>query len=58
MVLFENSQANKKTKNMFKVMTEKTLGLFQFMLFGSLLLSLEHLFTSVAESAFNKDPRL
>ena len=44
-----------QTKTNSKSKIEKTLELFQFMLFGSLLITLgEHIFTSATESVLNK----
>ena len=39
-------------------MIEKALGLFHLMLFGSLLISLERIFTSLTDSVFNKASNL
>ena len=42
-----------QTKTCSKLRTNNTLELFQLMLFGSLLIILEHVFTSATESVFN-----
>ena len=39
-------------------MIEKALGLFHLVLFGSLLVSLERIFTSLTDSVFNKASNL